>query len=237
VVIRLFLSISLTAGAGAQSLKQLTLARPAPEGKIIAIGFLGAWERWDDEHRNVRKLALRLRERGFEAETFANHSLRTAKKAVTGALDRNGNNRIDPDEAAGARVVIFGQSMGGGATVALARFLHSKNVPVLLTVQVDSFGFRDGVIPANVKVAANYFQHHWFTIRGENQIRAKDPARTRILGNYEFEYPLWKVHTWPESWPRRVFGGAHARMEADPLLWSRIENLILEASLGKEFTQ
>lgn len=228
------LILTLCIGAGAQSLKQVAITRPLAPGKVIAIGFLGAWERWDDQNRSVRKLALHLRSNGIEAETFANHRLGTAKKTLIAALDRNGNKRIDSDEAAQARVVIYGQSMGGAATLKLARFLAARQVPVLLTVQVDSFGARDSIVPPNVSVAANYYQNHLFTVRGQKKIRAADPARTRILGNFEFEYPLWKVHTWPESWPRRIFGGAHARMEADPLLWARIEQLILEAAQPAE---
>jgi hypothetical protein len=219
--------------APAQSLREVKLGHPAPEGARIAIGFLGALERWNDEHRSVRRLTLRLRERGWEAESFSHRRLGTAKKAVVAALDGNGNGRIDVAEAEGARIVIYGQSMGGGAAVKLAKFLQGKGVPVLLTVQVDSFGARDGVIPANVRVAANFYQKHRLTVRGEDRIRAADPGRTRILGNFEYDYPIWKVYAWPESWPRRVFGGAHARMEADPLLWSRVETLIQEAGATK----
>ncbi|MBM3764506.1 MAG: hypothetical protein FJW32_03860 [Acidobacteria bacterium] len=220
--------------AAAQSLRQVAIAHPVEPGKVVAIGFLGAWERWDDPNRSVRKVALGLRSQGIESESFANHRLGTAKKAVIAALDRNGNKRIDPDEAKSARVVIYGQSMGGAATLKLARFLESQKVPVLLTVQVDSFGLRDSVVPRNVKVAANYYQNHLFTVRGQKKIRAADPTRTQILGNFEFDYPLWKVHTWPESWPRRIFGGAHARMEADPLLWAKVEQLILQAAQSAE---
>ena len=121
------------------------------------------------------------------------------------------------------------QSMGGGAAVKLAKFLRGKQVPVLLTVQVDSFGARDMVIPDNVRSAANFYQKHRLTVRGEDHIQAADPTRTRILGNFEYEYPFWKLNAWPESWPRRIFGGAHARMEADPVMWARVEALIREA--------
>ena len=219
--------------APAQSLREVTIARPAPENARIAIGFLGALEHWDDPHRSVRKVTLHLRQQGWQAESFSHRNLGTAKKTILQALDRNQNRRIDPDEAASARIVIYGQSMGGAATVKLARYLKSKGVPVLLTVQVDSFGARDGRIPPNVRTAANFYQKHWFTVRGEDTIQAADPKRTRILGNFEYEYPLWHLHTWPESWPRRIFGGAHARMEADPVLWSRVETLIQEAGIAK----
>jgi len=213
----------------AQSLGDASVARPAPDGARVAIGFLGALEKWDDPHRSVRKLTLRLRERGWQAESFSHRNLRTAKKAIVSALDRNGDKRIDSVEAESARVVIFGQSMGGAATLKLARFLRGKHVPVLLTVQVDSFGVRDGLIPDNVRAAANFYQRHFLTVRGEDRIEASDPRRTRILGNFEYQYPLWKVNAWPESWPRRIFGGAHSRMEADPVMWARVEALIQEA--------
>ncbi|MFN0106063.1 MAG: hypothetical protein ACKV2U_28735 [Bryobacteraceae bacterium] len=222
-----FLVVSLCAAA--QSMRDVALARPAPEGARIAIGFLGAFDKWDDPNRSVRKLTLRLRERGWQAESFSHLNLRTAKKAVVQALDRNGNSKIDPGEAASARVVIYGQSMGGAATVKLANFLHGKHVPVLLTVQVDSVGVRDGLIPGNVKASANFYQKHRFTVRGEDTIKAADPARTRILGNFEYEYPWWNIYSWPESWQRRIFVGAHGRMEVDPVLWTRVETLIQEA--------
>jgi pimeloyl-ACP methyl ester carboxylesterase len=219
--------------ARAQSIGEVAVARPAPNGARIAIGFLGALEKWDDPHRSVRKLTLRLREQGWQAESFSHRNLRTAKKAIIQALDRNRNRRIDPGEAVSARVVIYGQSMGGEAAVNLAGFLREKHVPVLLTVQVDSFGLRDGLIPDNVRAAANFYQKDKLTIRGEDHIRAADPTRTRILGNFECEYPLWRVDTWPESWPRRIFGGAHARMEADPVIWARVEALIQDAGAKK----
>lgn len=220
-------------GAQGQSLREVAVACPVPEGARVAIGFLGAFEKWDDAHRSVRKLTLRLREQGWQAESFSHRNLRTAKKVMVQALDRNGNKRIDPGEAAGARVVIYGQSMGGGAAVKLAKFLRGKQVPVLLTVQVDSFGARDVLIPDNVRSAANFYQKHRLTVRGEARIQAADPTRTRILGNFEYEYPFWKLDAWPESWPRRIFGGAHARMEADPVMWARVEALIREAGEQK----
>jgi hypothetical protein len=35
-----------------------------------------------------------------------------------------------------------------------------------------------------------------------------------------------------QSW-RTVIGGGHARMEADPILWSRVEGMILAAAQSK----
>lgn len=217
------------AGAWAQSLQDIAWKGPVRPGEPIAVGFVGFMDRWDDPHRSVRQLTLRLRERGWRAESFSHWKLRTAKQALVLALDRNGNSRIDPEEAAGARVMIFGHSMGGAATLKLAKYLKARKVPVLLTVQVDSVGARDGVIPENVRAAANFYQHQRFTVRGEAHIRAADGAATHILGNFEYEYPWWLAAVAGDQWPRQVLGGGHLRMEADPVVWSRIENLILEA--------
>jgi hypothetical protein len=186
----LALAFLLSTVAPAQSLGDLTIATPKPEGAPIAIGFLGALDRWDNPNRSVRALTLRLREKGWQADSLSHRKLRTAKKALLLALDRNHNRRIDPAEAASARIVIYGQSMGGAAAVKLARHLRSLHVPVLLTVQVDSFGLRDDTIPDNVRAAVNFYQDELLTVRGQRRIRAADPAKTTILGNYELDYPF-----------------------------------------------
>lgn len=232
-VARLLAFLLLTALlAPAQRLKDLSVPRPLPQGQTLAIGFLGAWEHWNDDNRSVRKLALSLRAKGFAAETFGNHNLRTARKLVFDALDKNRSKKVDPEEAAAARIVLYGQSMGGAAAVKLARDLNKKGIPVLLTVQVDSWGLRDGVIPPNVRAAVNYYQSEILTVRGENNIRAADPARTKILGNHERHYPIWLPNGYSETWARRNLGGAHAKMEADPILWAEIETLILSTAKG-----
>jgi pimeloyl-ACP methyl ester carboxylesterase len=147
---------------------------------------------------------------GVHAESLSNHNLSTALRYL---------NKTKP-----IRIVIFGQSLGGNATVELARALKARHVPVLLTVQIDSVGLRDAVIPGNVRKAVNYFQHDPLTIWGRSSIRAEDPSQTTILGNFERRYPLFEpVQT---SWARRYLGGGHARMEADRALWQEVEDLI-----------
>src|SRR5262249_7280182 len=77
---------------------------------------------------------------------------------------------------------------GGAATVKLARQLKTMSVPVLLTVQIDSVGRGDKIIPSNVAPAANLFQRNGLFIRGEPQIIPEDPVKTTIVGNFEFDY-------------------------------------------------
>ena len=204
----------------AQRLKNLEPAAHVKPGDAIVIGFLGAFEKWDDENRSVRKVVLSLRELpGVHAESVSNHNLSTALKF------------IERSARAHPRVVIFGQSMGGNATVELARALLARHIPVLLTVQVDSVGMRDGVIPGNVRAAANYYQHDPLTVWGRAEIRAADPLYTRIIGNFERRYPLFdSSYTGTgTSWARKHLGGGHARMEADTGLWAEVEQLIRQA--------
>jgi pimeloyl-ACP methyl ester carboxylesterase len=209
-----------------------------PANRTVVIGFLGGFEHWNDEHRGVRRVALDLRARGdldVVAETFGNHHRPAAMMFLRRLLDTNGDGKLDATERASARVVLYGQSWGGAAAVKAARELESWGVPVLLTVQVDSVGLSDAVIPPNVRSAANFFQHDPFTIHGRQEIRAADPARTEILGNYELTYFFRSIDAPPgsASWARRNLAGSHAKMELDPAVWAQVEGLILNAITRK----
>ena len=58
-------------------------------------------------------------------------------------------------------IIIYGHSWGASETIALARKLGHRNIPGLLTIQVDSIAKprgRDAVIPPNVANAVNFYQ-------------------------------------------------------------------------------
>ena len=200
----------------------------------MVIGFLGGWEPWDNENRGVRKLALALRHKripGLHVETLSNHKRGLALDLIRKALDSNRDETLDNRERTSHRIILYGQSFGGAAVVKFARQLEEMGVPVQLTVQVDSVGIGDDTVPANVANAANFYQTHRFTVRGEKEIRAADPARTRVIENTRFDYSERDPRHSPDSWFRRKFGGGHAWMDADPAVWARVEALILQ-SLG-----
>lgn len=214
----------------AQRFADLATPTPLPPGATLVIGFLGGYERWDDEHRSIRQLTLTLRKRpGVYAESISNHNRGVALKLIQRALDTNRNGRLDPEERARARVILYGQSWGGAAAIATAEDLEKLGVPVMLTVQVDSVGIHDQIIPANVLAAVNYYQHDPLTIQGRQEIRAADPSRTRILGNFAESYTQRSIDGTDASWARRTFGGSHAKMELDPAIWSRVERYIVNA--------
>jgi len=99
---------------------------------------------------------------------------------------------------------------------------------VLLTIQVDSVtkrGEDDSVIPANVAQAANFYQSEGW-LRGRSQVRAADPGKTQILGNYHFEYKAHPLACGQYPWYDRAFMKAHTEIECDPNVWGKVEGLI-----------
>lgn len=213
-----------------QQFRDFTTPLPLPNNSILVIGFLGGFEHWDDSHRSVRKTALRLRSRGLYAETVENHRRSLARRLIYKALDVNGDGRLDAHEKSRARIILYGQSLGGWAVVRLARELNKAGIPVLLTVQVDSVGIADAVIPPNVHAAANLFQRDFWPVHGASEIRAADPERTRILGNFQYHYDPGFVVSPDESVARMVLMGAHNKMELDPAVWQQVEELISAAT-------
>ena len=217
----------------AQRYQDFITPTPLVEGATLVIGFLGGREAWDNDKRGVRKLALKLRAMqlpGVHVETVENTKRPIALALVRSAFDRDRNGRLDERERASARLIVYGQSFGGAAVVKFARELDRMGVPILLTVQVDSVGRGDAVIPPNVARAANLFQRDGFTIRGEREIRAADPARTSILGNHRFTYDGKKIDLSEVSWFKRLLQRAHTKMDFDPEVWALVEKMILGAA-------
>jgi hypothetical protein len=143
-------------------------------------------------------------------------------------LDVNHDGVLSSDEKQKARIILFGHSWGASETVTLARKLEQDGVPVLLTIQVDSvakIGQNDQVIPANVKEAVNFFQPSGL-VHGQRQIRAADPARTQIVGNYRFDYKENRLACQSYPWFNRIFIKSHTQIECDPKVWSQVESLI-----------
>jgi hypothetical protein len=233
------LCLALAAGGDAargQRYQDFTTPTPLKEGHTLIVGFMGGRESWDNEKRGVRKLALKLRAMGLpgvHVETVENKKRRLAVELIHKAFDRDRDGRLDERERSSVRLIVYGQSFGGAAVVKLARQLKGMGLPVLLTVQVDSVGRGDKVIPQNVRRAANLFQRDGLIIKGEREIRAEDPGRTAIVGNFRFEYDGKEVDLSEVSWLKRLFQAAHTKMDHDPEVWALVEKLVLDAAAGR----
>jgi hypothetical protein len=234
ILCRLFvlLLVLLPGGvARGQRYQDFATKTPLSKGNVLVIGFMGGRESWDNRKRGVRKLALKLRAMnlpGVHVETIENKKRRLAIDLIRNALDRDRDGQLDKRERASARLIVYGQSFGGAAVVKLARQLKEMDVPVLLTVQVDSVGRGDKVIPPNVARAANLFQRDGLIIKGEREIRAEDPTKTTIVGNFKFDYDGKKIDLSEVSWLKRLFQAAHTKMDHDPEVWALVERTILD---------
>jgi hypothetical protein len=203
----------------------------AKQPPVIVIGFVGGFVRHDDSVHSPVQLGARLRAgyaTGVYSEVFENRRREDAHQSITKLLDTNQDGNLSDEEKGKARIILYGMSWGGSETLELARELDREHIPVLLTIQVDSVakhGQDSRHIPANVAEAANFYQTGG-VLHGEPEIVAVDPSRTKILGNYRYDYADKPIDCPNYPWYDRVFTKQHTEIECDPAVWSRVEALI-----------
>jgi hypothetical protein len=201
------------------------------EPPAIVIGFVGGFVKHDNPVHSEVQLAARLRKEyptGVDVETFESYREEKAHQKILELLDADHNGTLTVEEKRNARIILYGHSWGGSESITLARALEKDGIPVLLTLQVDSvskFGSNDTIIPANVAQAANFYQSHGL-LRGHHDIRAADPARTRIIGNFRFDYKTSPLKCSEYPWYDRIFVKSHTQIECDPVVWNQVESLI-----------
>ncbi len=230
----LFVALLLTSCASRRPhLQQIPAISDDSQPPAIVLGFVGFIDHPDDPRLSVVQLGERLRD-AYPSEVyvqiFQNRQREAARHTIWQLLDANRDGLLSDDEKHDAKIILYGHSWGGATVVALARELERDNIPVLLTIQVDSIhklGANDARIPANVLEAANFYQPHGF-FHGRNRIYAVDPERTEILGNYRFEYEKNTVSCPAFSGFEMYFARSHIEMHCDPKVWKEVESLIRE---------
>jgi hypothetical protein len=225
----LIFALFLTACGGIR-LQDVVSRPPLPDGACVVVGFLGGRDRWNDESKGVRRLALDLRdhEKNVFAETFENRRRDVAEEFVRQTFG---------ERTSRLRLVVYGQSFGGAAVTKLARSLASRSIPVALTVQIDSVGKDDGRVPSNVRFALNLYQSDGWFIRGEAPLKAEDPEKTVILENRRFHYhepPGSEIEIDDVPWWKLVFRIPHTRMDRDARVWDLAARAIRAACAGDD---
>ena len=202
----------------------------------IVIGFVGGFISHDAAAHGGVQLAARLRNdypAGVHVEVFENRRGDQAYREILRLLDADNDSSLSLAEKRNARIVLYGHSWGASEVVKVARKLEQVGIPVLLTIQVDSVrkpGEDDSVIPVNVIQAANFYQPSG-VVHGRSEVRAADPARTHIIGNFEFDYAQHPVACvdYGYPWYARAFEKPHIEIECDPAVSERMEALIRSA--------
>ncbi|HEY3835133.1 MAG TPA: hypothetical protein VGL72_01110 [Bryobacteraceae bacterium] len=223
VVILLLVTGCSSASSVNQEFSDFTTPLPLKPGDTLILGIVGGWERWDAPQRGVRKTALQLRDLklpGVYIETVENHKLDLGEELVAKAFPH--------DPVHNVRVILYGHSLGGMAAIRFARMLNDKQIPVLALVSVDAIGHNQPV-PPNVRMVANFYQRDSCPVCGATRIRAEDPARTTILGNFQWKYRHKYVDIHTEPWVRRFFVRGHEKMEFDPDMWAEVKKILLQA--------
>jgi hypothetical protein len=229
LVVLLFLSFAFVFGeAGSPGPVTTTATTAAPPA--IVIGFVGGFVKHDNRAHSTVQVVEHLRNEhpGLYVQAFENRHRERAHKEILQRLDLNHDGALSTEEKRKARIILFGHSWGASAGVSLARKLEKEGIPVLLTIQVDSvskIGQDDAVIPANVGQAVNFYQPDGI-VHGQSQIRAADPDRTEIVGNFRYDYKANPIHCEGYPWFDRVVVKTHTEIECDPKVWNQVEALI-----------
>ncbi len=220
--------------AAEQALRLVCLRSGAETNTLrnaIVIGFVGGFVKPDDTTHPEVQFAVYLRERyggAIQVEVFTNHEGKKALSEVLRLLGSDRDGKLAASQKERANIIIFGHSWGASEAVTLARELGRRGVPVLLTIQVDSvakLGEKDSKIPPNVYNAVNFYQTKGI-LRGCSKIRAVDPSRTKILGNYHMTPENSEISHDRYPWLVRIFAKPHIQLENDPRVWDSIATLI-----------
>jgi pimeloyl-ACP methyl ester carboxylesterase len=203
---------------------------PPANRNVIVIGFVGGFvSRNDTKHPEVQFAAyLRDRYPLIHAEVFGNHHGRKALHEVVRLLDTDHDGVLSSAEKAQSTIILYGHSWGATETVAFARQLGQMDIPVALTIQIDTIakpGHRASPISPNVARAINFYQTKG-PLHGAPEIVAFDPARTAVLGNIQMTYENRPINCDNYSWYSRTLNKPHHEIENDFRVWDEVASLI-----------
>ena len=201
------------------------------DSPVVVVAFVGGFVHSDDmRHSEVQVVQQLQADYGsnVRARVFENRRRKQAHKFILDSLGLTPDHKLSQQEEAHARIILFGHSWGASNVVYLARDLQQDGLPVLLTVQVDSIrkhGEDDSSIPSNVKEAINLYQSSGI-LHGRPTIKAYDPSKTTIVGNFLYQYDKEPAACSDYPWYNRLLFKGHTAIECDPQVWSRVASLV-----------
>jgi hypothetical protein len=243
ILLTFALAITVIGGtciAGAQEVepaRALTSFTDPSTRKVIIIGFVGGFVSPDDTKHPEVQFAAYLRDRYpfVHAEVFGNHHGKKALNWLSHLLDTEHNDSITTAEREQATIILYGHSWGAFEIVSFAQQLKKMNIPVTLTIQVDTInkpGRKVSAIPDNVASAINFYQTHG-PLHGVPAIVAANPAQTRIIGNIPMTYDDRPINCNNYSWYSRLFNKPHHEIENDLRVWDEA-GMLINSSLSNK---
>jgi len=154
--------------------------------RIIYLGFVGALEPPENKYSGVVQIRDTLRGKEFPDVCANSYSPYVWTDGLDWLLKHFPSHAgvLTPAELQNSpRVILVGHSMGGWAMMSVARELRTRDIPVELTIQVDSVGLTDYTLPRNVKNGAIFHAHDVLMFLTTKHLRLEDPSATKLVAN------------------------------------------------------
>jgi hypothetical protein len=172
--------------AGAASSIAPEISAVSPSCKIIYLGFVGALEPPDNKYSGVVQIRDVLRGSGFGdvcASSYSPYVWTMGRDWLLKHFPAHEGALTPAELLLCPKVILVGHSMGGWAMMSVARELRSRNIPVELTIQVDSVGITDQTVPRNVKNGALFHAHDVLMFMTTRHLKMEDPRMTKLVAN------------------------------------------------------
>ena len=165
-----------------------TVEKPTQDStcKIIYAGFVGALETSNHKGSGVVQIRDTLRGVNYPdvcANSFIPVSWISARDWILTHFPSHPDQLTPAELQVVPRVIMVGHSTGGWAMLSVARDLRNKKIPIELTVQIDSVGFTDYIIPSNVSFGAIFHAPDALMFMTTKNVRLEDPIHSKIIAN------------------------------------------------------
>jgi hypothetical protein len=179
--------------------------------RIIYLGIVGALEPANNQHSGVVQIRETLEGKQFRdvcAKSVSPYVWTEGRDWLMRHFPPHPGALTPQELQQSPKVVLVGHSMGGWAIMSVARDLRDRDIPVELTVQVDSVGLTDYTIPRNVKSAAIFHANDVLMFMTTKHVRLEDPAHTKIVADI------------------KVAGANHQSITRDPRIREMVMNMV-----------
>lgn len=161
--------------------------------KVLVIGFVGGLGVAHFPPSVATPLLHHLQSLGYPGvcvKVFSAYCPWCASRWVKKEFAAGNKGRLTEEQIeSGPKVITYGYSLGAPSALYFDRQLERDGIPIELAITVDSKGFTRGIIPRNVKVAANFYERQLLPpIFGKRNMRPEDPLATHFLGNIRVEH-------------------------------------------------